>query len=206
MSQENVESNLTPAVDPAATLVTEQTPIPATPAEAPVEGAAPLETPSAPITEPITFDQLTLPEGFAISEDLSKSFVDLMNDKDMSPTERAQSLIDLQAKALTSMAEANQNVWNTQQETWKTEVKNDPEIGGAHLEGKLANIGKLLTEFGTPELRGIFDLTGMGNNIHAIRFLDKIASQLTEGRFVSGSAPTVGGESAAQKLFPSMKG
>lgn len=178
----------------------------ADPAAPAADPAAPVEPVQPTAVEPLSFDQLKMPEGFTVSEDLSKSFVDLMNNTELSPTERAQSLVDLQAQAATQLAEANTAAWNKVQDDWKAEVKADPVIGGAKLEGTLTSIGKLVTEYGTPELRQTFDLTGAGNNIHVIRFLDKIASQLTEGGFVSGSPPQSGDKSAASIMFPSMKG
>jgi len=50
-------------------------------------------------------------------------------------------------------------------------------------------------------LRGVFDLTGAGNNVHVIKFLAKIAADLGEPGPVSGR-PGAPAKDAAAILYP----
>jgi hypothetical protein len=128
-----------------------------------------------------------------------------MNDKEMSPKDRANALVALQVKAAQAASEASSQAWSEMQTKWRDEVKADPEIGGEKLQPALGRVGKLLNEFGSEELSSVLDLTGAGNNIHVVKFLDKVAQKLTEGGAVPG-LPSGQTTTAAQRLFPSMKG
>ena len=154
---------------------------------------------------PVTVEALKLPDGFTPDETSMKSFVELLNNKDLSSAERAQGLIDLQTRLQTQASEAASEAWNTLQTTWQAEVKADPDVGGAKLQTSLASIGKLVQEYGTDDLRTVFDSTGAGNNVHVVKFLTKIAAKLTEGSHVSGDPAGMAAD-AASRMFPSMKG
>ena len=188
----------TPEAEVVPSLVTETTT--ETTADPVVE--APVETIEV---VPLTVEDIVLPEGFAPAPELQQEFVDVMNDADLSAKDRATALIALQAKALTAASEASSAAWTEMQDKWRTEVKADPAFSGEKLTTAVASVAKLISEYGTPELNGVFDLTGAGNNIHVIKFLSNIAGKLTEGSFTAGS-PAGGEASAASLLYPSMKG
>jgi hypothetical protein len=154
---------------------------------------------------PLTSEDITLPEDLVINEGLRDEFLTLLNDDKLSGKERAQALIDLQVKAMREASEAGSQEFADMQTKWRDEVKADAEFAGEKLQPALGRIGRLLTEYGTEELNGVLDLTGAGNNVHMVRFLNNIAGKLVEGGPVSGS-PRTQETSAAQRLFPSMKG
>jgi hypothetical protein len=159
--------------------------------------------------EPLTVEQLTLPEGFELQPELSNKFIEILNDSELSPQDRANALLALHSETLTTASEAGSKAWDDMQTEWKDAAKADPDIGGAKLQPTLTNIGKLLDEFGDKEVRDVFDLTGAGNNVHMIKFLNKIADKLTEGNFFTAGNPAGGGDdpnAAARRMFPSMKG
>jgi hypothetical protein len=162
-----------------------------------------LSEPVAP--EPLTAEQLTLPEGFTANDELVTEFLGVVNNGELSPSDRANALIALQTKALSVASEANSKAWDDMQTEWQTAVKADPDIGGANLQPVLANVSKLLAEYGSTELLDIMATTGAGNNVHVIKFLNTLSGKLTEGGAVSGS-PSSTEASTASKLFPSMKG
>lgn len=160
----------------------------------------PAEQAEAPV--PLTVEDIVLPEGFTADESLQTEFVELMNNTELSPKDRANALVALQAKAITAASEASSAAWTEMQDQWRGEVKADL---GDKLEPTLSAVGKLITEYGSPELVGVFDLTGAGNNLHVIKFLSTIASKLTEGGYTSGM-PAATETTAAERMFPSMKG
>jgi hypothetical protein len=157
-----------------------------------------------PTKEPLTAEALDLPDGLKDSP-LVGDFLKVLNETD--PTDKAamgKSLLELHEK----VTEANLESWYNLQAEWRKELENDPNFGGDKLAPGLGNIAKLIDEFATsnggPEmadqLRLQFDQTGAGNNPAIVKFLIWTASQLSEGRPLSGS-PAGGEVSRAQKLF-----
>lgn len=153
---------------------------------------------------PLTAEDITLPEGFELDEPVRDKFLEVMNGE-MTPKERSDALIGLYADQLKAASEAGSKAWDDQQTAWQEEVKTSEDIGGTKLQDTLTNVGKLLDQFGSDELRQVFDVTGAGNNVHVIRFLNSMASKLVEGGPVVGSPANAPG-SVESRLFPSMKG
>jgi len=183
-----------------------ETPTTETQADPTTEQTQP-ETTTLPTTEgePLAAEALQFPEGFQVDEGLRDEFLGIVNDAEMSAADRANALIGLQGKVLEAASEANSAAWNQMQETWQKEVKADPEIGGGNFQATLDKVGNLVAEYGSDELKQAMDITGAGNHPAVIRFLAKVADQLTEV-----SKPVVGTPasslSAAQRLYPTMKG
>lgn len=209
---ENKPSETPTPAAPTPSLITETKPT-ETPVEPPKTGEAPKveETPKegekpaevvAP--EPLTMESIKLPEGFEVDPETSGKFLEVLNNPDLKPAERAQALIDLQAGMMTKLSQQAEQMFTEQQTAWQNEVKADSEIGGEKLAPALGQIAKLVVQYGSPELKQVFDSTGAGNNIHVIKFLSKIAGDLGEGGPVSGSPP-VTQASLAERMYPSMK-
>ena len=154
---------------------------------------------------PLVADDLTFSEGVEVSEELRDEFLGIVNDQEISPKDRAQALVSLQEKAMQSASEASSQAWKDQQQTWQDEVKNDEQLGKGNFQKTLSNVNRLVEQFGSEELVEVFGLTGAGNNIHMIRFLDKIAGVALEGSPSTG-APSGTDSSRASRMFPSMKG
>lgn len=157
---------------------------------------------TAEAAEPLTAESITLPEGFEVDEASMTSFLEVMNNQDLSPKDRAQALVDLQTQAMSSAAEKQAEQWTKTQEDWQNEVRNDPDLGGTKLQGHLDKIGKIMDQYGTQELREVLAFTGAGNNIEVVRFLSKLANDLTEGGAVSGGPGEAQGKSPAEILYP----
>lgn len=183
------------------TPVSPASPTPETPAvEAPASIIAP-----APAAAPLTAEALVLPEGFTLDADTSASFLDILNNGALNPTERANALIKLQADIATKSSEAGSQAWNDQQQAWQQEVVNDPILGGPNLEKTIAAIGGLMDRYASPEVRAAFNETGAGNNPHIVRFLHALSSQLREaGPLPSGSPAGAGQQTLEQRLYPTM--
>lgn len=170
------------------------------------------KTPEAPKVEtptefvPISATDIKMPEGLTADEPTMKSFIDIINDQALKPAERAQKLIDLQASVNAKASEAGSAEFDALQTTWQTQVKDDPEIGGANFETTMSNIGKVVDQYGTPELRQVMDMTGAGNHPEVCRFLNKIAKDLTEPTTPANGVPGATAASAASKIYPTMKG
>lgn len=179
---------------------------PITPTEPQADDPAPAEPAAEPAAHvDLTVESLALPEGFVLDETIAPEFISVANELKLSP-EQANKLIELHAKTQQQALEADSSAWDATQKEWKDAVQNDPDIGGVKLQPALTNIGKLIDEYGSKEFREIMDLTGAGNNVHFVKFLAKIADKLTEPGPTQGSPKPHGDLTAAQRLFPSMKG
>lgn len=154
---------------------------------------------------PLTAEDIEFPEGVEVNEELRDKFLTVMNDKEMSPKELAQALTNLQVEAAKEMAETSNRAFDDMQKKWQDEVKADPELGGSKLQDTLGGISRLVDRYGSDDLVQVMAATGAGNNVHVIRFLNKIAADLNEGTPATGTA-TVEKPNVASRLFPSMKG
>ena len=140
----------------------------------------------------------------------------------MTPVDRANAVLGLYEKAITSFNEEAENMWLTQNGEWQDELIKQ-HGGEDKLEPHLAKIGGLIEayekdkreahesryqgvseappvpEFGT-ELRQMMTLTGAGNNPQVMNFLFWVADQLGEGSPLTGG-PAAQDLSRAEKLF-----
>ena len=171
-----------------------------------IEGEKPAANAEPEPFVPLTAEDITIPEGLEINEAIRDEALSIINNLELSPKEQLQSLIDLQGKLAKETSEAISETWATTQKAWQDEVKADTEIGGDKLPATLAAVNKLVTEYGSDKLVEAFALTGAGNNVHVIRFLNSIADKLLEGGAIPATAPTNQGGDAASRMFPSMKG
>lgn len=193
-------ANPNPAPDPAPELDENGNPKPLISGD-----PKPQETPPAEFV-PLTATDITFPEGLEVDETLRDEALALVNNRELSPKDQLQGLINLQGKLAEQASETISKTWEDTQKAWQDEVKADPMIGGDKLPTTLAAVNKLVTEYGSPELVEAFAMTGAGNNVHVIRFLNSVAGKLLEGGIVSADAPTSHGSDAASRMFPSMKG
>lgn len=157
--------------------------------EAP-EGEAPDPTTLVPATaDEYTF---TPPDGFKSDDAALKSFRDLAHSKGMTQSEFT-SAMDLFTGQLKAQVEATQSAqlatYQDTQTKWLTEVQAMPEFQGERRERSEQMIGKLLDEYGTPEVREIFAVTGAGNNPAMVKMMYKLASALNEGKPQSQGKP-----------------
>lgn len=179
----------------------------ATPPETPPVEPAPGETPpeEAEKTPEFIFkdEDFKAPEGFEIDPDAKAEFIALANEHKITPA-AAEALVGLQAKLAKAGVEAQTAAWTELQTKWRGEVKADPDIGGDKLDGVLSNVAKLVDKYGSEELRQVMTLTGAGNNVHVVNFLNKLAKDLVEAPPVVG-APVSAPQSLADSLFTTMK-
>lgn len=163
-------------------------------------------TPEAPA--PLTAADFKLPEGLKADDGLIGEFVDLLNKGDLSAKDRAQGLIDLQAKVAKAAVEGQQAAWDAEQKMLKAEVRVDPTIGGPNLDKTLGGINKMIRQY--PEHEKVFGLlaaTGLGNHIEFVKFAKWAADQLNEGQApATGTVPASGERDLAAALYTSMTG
>ncbi len=175
--------------------------------EAVAEPAKPAEPPPKPV-----YDALKLPEGMTADAAQIAAYDDVIGNFEArvaaDPTtahaafsELRQELAGMHAAALQQAIarhdEGRTQAWNTLQDQWATEFRNDPQIGKAREKTSLQQMGRLLERYGVERgkqhetsLRQKFALTGMGNSLEMLRFAVWLAGKNTEtARIVTPSLP-----------------
>ncbi len=166
--------------------------------------------PEAPAeSEPILAEALVFPEGTEIDADAVAGFLDVMNNSEITPTEMAQKLVDLQVATAVEMAEASQKLWTDTVTKWQDEARALPEIGGEKLNETLVDIKAGLDKLGaTDKTYEALTVTGAGNHPEIISILQKATAHLKEGQppKAGGSPHSTGNLSQqdrrANALFP----
>lgn len=191
----------TPAATPE---LTSPTPTPETPPTSLITEQTPAPTPETPpvVTEfvPLTAADLKFAEGATVNETARDEFLGIINNRELTPSQQAQAVVELQGRLSREASEAGSLAWAETQNTWRAETLT--AFGDqAKLDAALTDVGGLVNEFGTPELRQVMDLTGAGNNAHVVKFLATIAAQLKEGRPTPVPTPAPTPTSIADRIY-----
>lgn len=130
-------------------------------------------------------------------------FLGLLNDSALTPQQRAQSLIDLQIEVAKQASEKASSAWDDLMSTWQQEVQKDAEVGGPKYDASIAAANRLVAQYGSEELKTALATTGIGNNVHFVRWLVKMAPMVTEPITPpGGAAATVGDRPTTSNLYP----
>lgn len=160
-----------------------------------------------PATEqPVVADlnALVLPEGLTLPDEVKGSLSEIAQKHGLTQP-AAQELIDLHAKVAKQAAEASTAAWQDLHKQWVDEVKAMPEFAGAKLGEAQATIARAINQFGSPEVRQAFDLTGAGSNPHIFKFVYNLAKSLGEGTATPAVVPPAQVKSAAELFYPTQK-
>jgi len=146
--------------------------------------------------EPITFEAFNVPEGLELKDDAVKQFTEILGDPNLSAQERGQKLVDMYAAEVKGVHEAyaqqQVDTWRQLNDSWKEELRSDPEIGGNRVGTTLSIAKAVIEEFGGSKeqqaaLLAHVDNNGMGNYAGFVRLLHNIgaAMNVLEDRIVS---------------------
>lgn len=142
-----------------------------------------------------------MPEGIELDKSGTEEFVAIAKELKL-PQDAAKKLVDLEVKRI----RAGQEQHTALVESWAEQVKADKDLGGEKLDENLAVARKAIDTFGTPELKGLLNSTGLGNHPEVVRLAYKIGKAISEDGFVRGQPKSGATESdLAKSLFPSMK-
>lgn len=207
-----------PAVDPAP----EPKPAPVEPSTGqPVVEAKEGDKPAEPAVEPKveaeapavltaeSYADLKIAEGFTVNDEALTGAKAIFIEGQVAP-EVAQKLLDLYTNNIKSTAEAAQRAAQDQftslNTKWTGETNALPEFQGEAKKQTLAILGRTMDEFGSPEAREAFNLTGAGNNPHIVKYILSLAQAVVEGSpTAAGRPPTTDprkGKSLGQRLYP----
>jgi hypothetical protein len=164
------------------------------------EGAAdPLpELEQDKVLEALKADGLEIDE--ASKEQLDDFFKLVAEERD--PNKIAEQSLRMMKTVQDQMIQDISTVWNETAKAWQQEVRDHPEYGGANFEASLAKAKEVAVKYGGQEFLQLLSVSGAGNHVNMVAFLNKVAKDLpSEGTPVTGN-PTAGAEkSLADKLF-----
>lgn len=149
--------------------------------------------------------EIKAPEGFELVDEQLTPVKELFSELGV-PKDGAQKLIDLYASNASALAQqieaGNAKAWTDLHTEWQGVIDKDPEYGEAKLPETKASITKVMDQFGSPELRQAFDLTGADKHPAVFKFLAKLSGALTEGKYIQGNRPGDPPKDLAERLYP----
>lgn len=164
------------------------------------------EKPAPVESAPIEYQPFKLPDGFEVDTKDMDEFRTVLGEH-KAPQELGQKIIDLYTKELQKVADAQKADWQKTLDTWKNDVLADPELGGNRINTVLQQCGSVLEQFGSPQLRKMLEVSGMGNNIEMVRFVHKVAQFVNEPKQVLGTNPVPDAKpSRAQRRYGKANG
>lgn len=161
-------------------------------------GTKPEEPPAEP--EPFDIEKLTVPEGLSLGDD-DRAFLTEVAEKHGLSLGAANALLPRVASLMQAQAEEMTRAFNETVDGWANEVR---QHYGNRLDSTLGQIGKVLDEFGSKELREAFTLTGIGNHPELVKFLDKVAGALGEAKPVNPAGEPGQSADLLTRVYPSM--
>jgi len=88
---------------------------------------------------------------------------------------------------------------------WLDSAKSDKEYGGDKLPQSLAVAQKAMEAFATPELKSLFEATGLGNHPEIVRFMVRAGNAISEDKHISGrNSGAAPAQTMAQRMYPNM--
>ncbi len=190
-------------------------------ADEPAAPEAPAEPPPPPVYEPFV-----LPEGVNLEVEKLTGFTGLLGEYEqriaadpktahVAFQELGQKLVDLYIAESRSAAEQlavlQRENWDRTVDDWRSRFRQDPEIGGNRQDTSLKRMGGLMVMYGQhagadrlQAVRDAFTLTGAGDHLEVLRFVNWMASRLVETpRIVTPTLPStpVRNGSRAERLY-----
>lgn len=142
--------------------------------------------------------EFTMPDGVQLDTAAADEFKGIAKEYGLTQ-EQAQKVADIGAKMVQRQAEAHVS----QVQAWVDAVKTDKDIGGDKLNENLAIARKTIDTFGSPELKEVLNVTGLGNHPEIVKLAYKIGKAISDDGFVRGGN-TSSPKSAAEIMYPSM--
>jgi hypothetical protein len=154
-----------------------------------------IEQESAALPEHYAFQA---PEGIELDTAATEEWAGLAKELKLSQAD-AQKAVDLAAGMVKRQQDAHADLVTS----WTEQAKTDKEIGGDRLNENLAVAKRALEAFGTPELRDVLNMTGLGNHPEVIRAFYRAGMKISEDGFIAGAAKA-GAVDMAKRMFPTM--
>jgi hypothetical protein len=192
MTDETIETAEAAAPTPTPAMA-EESVLTAPQAEAPQAEAPKAEAPE--------YGAFKLPEGATVDGEQLAHATALFREAGL-PQEQAQKFIDLAVSREQAAATRGVQAFVDLQTKWVSEIKADPEIGGAKFEASMASAGRAIDRLGVPGLKEALNLTGAGNNPAIVKAFVRLGQMVSEDRFMPGrNAAPAAPRSPAETIY-----
>lgn len=161
--------------------------------------------PAKATTPPAEEISVKLPDGVEADPELLGALKDVAKVSGLKG-EQAQKLADAYVAAQ-KRSEDNARVgWEQQQKAWVESLKSDADFGGQRFDGNVKSAQKAIERFGSPQLRELFNATGLGNHPELVKFAIRVGQALAEDSIAGTqqSNPKGSEETFLRQLYPSM--
>jgi hypothetical protein len=153
---------------------------------------------SEKVGAPEKYDEFVAPEGTELGSAVMTDFESAARELNLSQ-DAAQTMLN---KVLPSMKASYEGQIETAKTTWAEASTADSEFGGDQLNQNVATAKKALDAYGSDNLRGLLNQTGLGNHPEVIRMLWKVGQTLSEDGVVNGVPAPAKEMDTAKRLFP----
>lgn len=153
---------------------------------------------------PEQYEEFKAPEGQEFDPEVLNNFKEVAKELNLSQ-EAAQKMLDKMGPVVAQRQAQQVEALRSQ---WAEQSTADKEFGGEKLQENLGVARKALDTFGSPELKGLLNESGLGNHPEFIRLLYRAGKAISEDNFVGGKQstgkvqPTSNADYAAS-LYPS---
>lgn len=157
--------------------------------------------------------QYNFKQEYGFSEEDSTKLTDVFKKAKLSQ-EQADILLNAYHGDIANLGQQFDNELQTaivnQRNTWANQVKADSELGGQNFANTKLNIGRVMQQFGTPELKNFLNQSGLGYNPDFVRFMNKVGTMIgNDSNFINsnGAIPTEQEkhEQMLRNLYPNSK-
>lgn len=168
--------------------------------EKPAEDAAPEGAPEA-------YADFTMPEGYQADEEVMGELHSVFKDLNLSQDKAQDLLGKLMAIQEKQLGTPEQQMQAAEQQIvalnsrLAEECRNLPEIGGEKFSQSLATASKVMQTFGTPELRSVIALTGVGSHPEFFKMMVAIGSKMAPDTFEHGGEEAQTTQRGADIMF-----
>lgn len=156
---------------------------------------------------PEAYEAFTVPEGIEIDEEVMPDVQDLFKDLNL-PQAKAQEVFE---KLLGIQERINgtpeQQIQHAEQQiialntSLAEQCKALPDIGGEKFTESLTTASRVMQQFGTPELRSLIALTGVGSHPEFFKMMVAIGSKMSPDTFEQGGETPQADRRAADVMF-----
>lgn len=133
--------------------------------------------------------KLTVPEGFQADEALLGKFKTTAQELGLKG-EHAQKILDVYVDAQKTLNAQAAEQLDKQREDWAKQAKADKEFGGEKYPASLQHAARAMERYGSPELRELLEVSGLGNHPALVRAFVKAGADLAEDTVAGHSGGT----------------
>ena len=121
--------------------------------------------------------------------------------------DQANRLLALYAtELLPSLIARHRQSVNGQRQQWFDQIRQDPELGGFHLDANAKIAQRAAADFGSPELMALLNETGLGNHPAVFRCFLNIGRAMCEDRAIIDNRAAAPRRYGPQLLYGNMPG